>query len=68
MRRNFAVRESMNLQLTGDMFNAFNRTNYAPPDQSNVFTQSLGVNTTLGQINRTISTSRQFQVGLHFQF
>jgi len=68
LKRNIVLREGKSLLLSGDMFNAFNHTNLAPPDQSNVYTTSLGANTTVGQITRTVSTSRQFQIGARFQF
>jgi hypothetical protein len=83
LRKAVKIKESMQLQLTADMFNIFNRTNLAPPALVNVFTSgatpanqftSSGaqnpavVNSTAGQINRTLGSSRQMQLGVRFEF
>ena len=69
LRKTIPLRESMNLQLTADMFNAFNRTNFASPASTTIFASNLTTpNTTAGQIINTIGTSRQFQIGARFQF
>ena len=68
VKRNIKVGEGMGFQVTADVFNIFNRTNFAPPASVNVFTATGGVNTTAGQITRTIGTSRQMQFGVRFEF
>jgi hypothetical protein len=68
VKRNIKVGEGMGFQVTADVFNIFNRTNFAPPASVNVFTATGAVNTTAGQITRTIGTSRQMQFGVRFEF
>jgi hypothetical protein len=68
MKRSIRVREGMGFQIMADVFNIFNRTNFAPPASVNVFTATGAVNTTAGQITRTIGASRQMQFGLRFEF
>ena len=75
LKKNFTIRESKTVQLSADMFNAFNHTNFAPPDSTTAFTNagsatvpSLVGNTTAGQITRTVISSRQFQIGARFLF
>ncbi len=72
-------REGMFVQLSVDMFNAFNRANLLPPASTTAFTAaSTGPvtnptvtytpNGTIGQITGTIGTSRQLQIGVRVQF
>ena len=68
LRRVIKIRESMDVQLTADVFNIFNRTNLAPPALVNVFTGAGAINSTAGQITRTIGSSRQMQFGGRFSF
>jgi hypothetical protein len=75
IKKNIPVRESKVVQLSADVFNAFNHTNLAPPDATTAFTNagtnaapSLVANTTSGQITRTVLLSRQIQIGVRFQF
>lgn len=79
LRRSFPIkyREGMVLQLSADMFNAFNRTNLAPPSSTTAFTAtntagspviSLTPNATAGQITSTIGSSRQFQIDVRLLF
>jgi hypothetical protein len=71
LKKKITIRESQTLQLTADMFNAFNRTNLAPPDATTAFVLQSGAlvpNPTAGQITRTVILSRQFQIGARFQF
>jgi hypothetical protein len=68
LKRNIRFHEEMNIHLTAEIFNIFNRTNFAPPASVNVFTATGAVNTTAGQITRTIGTSRQMQFGARFEF
>ena len=64
----FALRESMKLQLSADMFNTFNRTNLGIPLTTTAFINATTPNTSSGQILKTIGTSRQFQIGARFTF
>jgi hypothetical protein len=79
LRRSFPIkyREGMVLQLSADMFNAFNRTNLAPPSSTTAFTATNTVgspvisatpNATAGQITSTIGSSRQFQIDVRLLF
>jgi hypothetical protein len=66
----FKWREGMALQIQGDMFNAWNRTNFALPNsQSGAFNANGVANIkNFGQITGTIGTSRQIQIGSKFTF
>jgi hypothetical protein len=77
LRKSIHVHESMQFQFTADMFNIFNRTNLAPPALINVFNAGVtqanfnpntSINTTAGQITKTLSSSRQMQFGIRFEF
>jgi hypothetical protein len=68
IKRVIALREGMGIHFSVDIFNIFNRTNLAPPALVNVFNANQTVNTTAGQITRTIGTSRQMQFGARFEF
>jgi hypothetical protein len=77
LKKNIAIRESKTLQLGADMFNAFNRTNFASPagintgafiNRGNAASPNIVANTAAGQIISTITTSRQFQLGAKFTF
>ena len=81
LKRNIPIkrREGMAVQLSVDMFNAFNRSNLAPPASTTAFTAaSTGppsnptvtytANGTIGQITSTIGSSRQLQIGVRMQF
>ncbi len=58
--KHFIIREGMDLELRGDAFNVFNRTQFENPDTT--ITDS-----TFGQISTTYP-SRILQLALHFQF
>ncbi len=75
LKRNIRLRESMSVLLSADMFNAFNRTNFATPNSSAVFVNSgtsaspkFSTNAQAGQIQSILGTSRQFQIGAKFAF
>ena len=75
LKKNIRITESKNLQLSADMFNAFNRTNFASPLSGVAFINTgtaaapnVVPNGTAGQITSTITTSRQFQLGAKFLF
>jgi len=68
-------REGMFLEFRADMFNAFNHTNFADPAVTTVFTNTgsatapvATANKTAGQIQSTITSSRQGQFSLRFAF
>ncbi len=69
LKRNIPIkyREGMAVQLSVDMFNAFNRANLSPPASTTAFAGSTP-NGTIGQITSTIGTSRQLQLGVRLQF
>jgi hypothetical protein len=63
------------LEVRADMFNAFNRVNFAGPSNITAFTNTGSVlapvatrSATAGQITSTVTSSRQFQFSLRFQF
>ena len=73
--RTVTLRERHKLEIRADMFNAFNRVNFAGPSNITVFTNTgtslAPVATrsgTAGQITNTVTSSRQFQFSLHYQF
>jgi hypothetical protein len=77
LKKTIPLRESMSIELGADMFNAFNRTNFASPENNalNLFTNTGSatapvptVNPIAGQITRTVTPSRQFQISGRFQF
>jgi len=76
LKRSFSLkREGMAVLLAADMFNAFNRTNFAAPSNTTVFTNagtsaapSAAYSSTAGQILSTLTTSRQFQLSGRFTF
>lgn len=75
VRKNISLHEAMTLQLSADMFNAFNRANFSVPSSStaynNVGSAAAPVfqnNGAIGQITTTVTTSRQLQVGAKFIF
>ena len=75
LKKMIPIRESMNIQLGADMFNAFNRTNFAAPSTITMFTNAGTaaapapvISATAGQITQTIGTSRQLQISARFQF
>jgi hypothetical protein len=69
------IREGKTLELRGDMFNAFNRVNFAGPSNITALTNTgtalapvATPSATAGQITGTVTSSRQFQVSARFQF
>ena len=73
--RVISFREKKQLEFRADMFNAFNRVNFAAPSNITAFTNTgtsvAPVATrsgTAGQITGTVTSSRQFQFSLRFQF
>lgn len=67
VNKNFAVRDWGRLQVRAEVFNVPNHANFAIPSQRNVFTPSGRV-ATAGLITNTLTSSRQVQVGVRFDF
>ena len=75
LKKTIMIRESKTVQLSADMFNAFNRSNLAPPTSATAFVNNGSTtspnfvpNGTAGQITAMVGTSRQFQIGVRLQF
>lgn len=65
--KRFPVAEGKALQFRVEIFNLFNRANFANPANS-LFTSSGARQASAGVITRTVSTSREIQFGLKFNF
>jgi len=65
MRKKFAVRESISMQIQADFFNAFNRTNLNNPDTNPGSLTSA--NNAFGTINGA-APGRNIQLGLKLVF
>lgn len=72
LKKNIALGESKTLQLSADMFNAFNHTNFSVPSSTTAFinngTTTPPANSGAGVITSTVTTSRQLQIGAKFLF
>ena len=73
LRKTIRLNESKSFVFSADMFNAFNRANFPPPQSSAVFNTSGQANATFSQIGTgvyfpTITTSRQLQINGRFNF
>ena len=67
--KNTKIGENVSIQFRTEVFNLFNRANFAIPDNLVVFTSESGnVPGNFGIITRTTTTSRQLQFGLKFIF
>ena len=74
--KQFVLREGKTLQFRAEVFNMLNHPNFSVPTGENrsVFTgvdpvTGAGIpSKTAGQINATVTTSRQIQFGLKFAF
>jgi hypothetical protein len=66
------LREGSNLQFRAELFNIFNRANFAPPLDHNVLLYNpdgtVATGQAVGQIDRTLTSSRQVQFGLKLTF
>lgn len=67
LSRNFAVGERAGLQFRIEVFNVFNRANFANPSQIVVF-DAAGPVRSAGRITSTVNASRQIQFGLKMTF
>ncbi|HXA00214.1 MAG TPA: TonB-dependent receptor [Candidatus Dormibacteraeota bacterium] len=59
--KEFAIRESMKLQVRGEFFNFANTPRFGPPNTQ------FG-NTAFGQVTNTLGTPRHTQIGVRFEF
>jgi len=67
--KNTKIGENVTIQFRTEVFNLFNRANFAIPDNLVVFTsENMDVPGNFGIITRTTTTSRQMQFGLKFIF
>ena len=57
-----------NIQFRLEVFNLFNRANFATPNAGALFNADGTRSSNPAQITRTVSTSRQVQLGLKFVF
>jgi hypothetical protein len=64
--KDISLNDRASLQVRAEAFNAFNRTNFGPPNAT-VFA-GTGVSPTAGLITRTATTSRQIQFGMKLIF
>ncbi len=65
----FTVRPGRTVQVRIEMFNAFNRANFAVPSGRIAFTNAAGdVAPNWGRITSTVTTSRQVQLGVKYLF
>jgi hypothetical protein len=63
--KNTKIRERFNVQFRFELFNALNRSNFAPPiDNSSLFDAVGSPISTAGLIDQTATSSRQVQFGL----
>lgn len=65
--KKFRLSEGKTLQFRAEIFNVFNRANFALPG-ANLFTSSGERQANAGVITSTVSTSREIQFGLKFNF
>ena len=67
--RNTKIGEDVTIQFRTEVFNSFNRANFAIPDSLVMFTSGSGsVPGNFGIMTRTTTTCRQLQFGLKFMF
>jgi outer membrane receptor protein involved in Fe transport len=66
--KNIPLKEEAHLEFRGDFFNLFNRPNYADPATGVVNASNNSLITTVGQVTRTVTSSRQLQFSLKVVF
>jgi hypothetical protein len=62
------LRESISLELRGDMNNAFNHINWGNPDANVGYNGGALADSTAGQINSPVGGTRIIQLGAHLRF
>jgi hypothetical protein len=67
LAKDFKITENSRLQFRSEFFNLFNRPNFDAPVLQ-VFNSSGAPGATAGRITKTVSTSRQIQFGLRYEF
>jgi hypothetical protein len=67
LSKRFPLREGVQLQFRGEVFNSLNHPNFAIPSQRTVFSSSGPVGSA-GRITSTLTSSRQIQFGLKLKF
>jgi hypothetical protein len=67
LSKRFDMGSSMKLRFRAEVFNLFNRANFAIPSQRTVFTSSGAVGSA-GRITSTTTSARQVQLGLKLTF
>ena len=60
--KSFQFKESMNLELRGEVFNLFNTPEFAPPNNT------VDIPGLSGSISSTVHSSRQLQIAVRFRF
>lgn len=60
--KEFQIKETMNLELRGEVFNLFNTPEFAPPDNT------VDIPGLSGSISSTVHSSRQLQIAVRFKF
>jgi hypothetical protein len=65
--KNFSVGVGRSLQFRAEIFNLFNRPNFALPG-ANLFTSTGARQSNAGVITSTVTTGREMQFGLKFSF
>jgi len=66
--KSIPLKEDAHLEFRGDFFNLFNRPNFADPATGVVNAGNNALITTVGQITRTVTSSRQLQFSLKIVF
>jgi len=61
-------REGTRLEFRSEFFNLFNRANFADPASQVLNANNNSVISTVGQITRTVTSSRQLQFSLKLVF
>jgi outer membrane receptor protein involved in Fe transport len=69
MIKSFPLQRSQSIQARIEIFNLFNRANFAVPSGRIAFTNAAGdVSPTWGRITSTVTTARQLQLGVKYLF
>ncbi len=66
--KRFQVRKGTGLEFRVEVFNLFNRANFAAPQPAVIVDGTTQVRADAGRITQTVGTPRQAQLGLRFSF